>query len=196
MKLFFLPGACSLAPHVAMLELGIKPELERVNPKDKTNLLKYNPKGYVPTLVADKGMVLTEAQVILQYLADQKPEARLIPEWGTTERYKCMEWLNFIATEVHKGFSPLFKDYSEEVKDIFRKVLETKVQYLDEHFARHNYIMGDSMTVADIYAFVVLNWSKFVKWDISRYGNVGKFMERVGERPSVKEAVQVEKRTL
>ncbi|MGE0173777.1 MAG: glutathione transferase GstA [Oligoflexales bacterium] len=195
MKLFFLPGACSLAPHIAMLELGIKPALEKVNPKDKSNLLEYNPKGYVPTLITDDDQVLTEASVILQYLADQKPKAGLMPSVGTWERYQCMEWLNFVATELHKGFSPLFKDYSDEIKTIFRQNLDKRIGHLDQHLATHKYLMGETVTVADIYAYVVLNWTKFVKWDISHHKNVMGFLDAMGNRPAVQEAIQTEKRT-
>lgn len=195
MKLFYFPNACSLAPHILLIELGLKYELERINVKDKTTLLKYNPKGYVPTLVLDNGQVLTEAAVVMQYLADQKPESNLLPKVGTFERYRCQEWLNYIATELHKGFSPLFKfrlQLGEEEQDLFRENLETKLAWVDEHFAKNKFFMGNQFTVADIYGFVVINWSKWVKIDLMKYKNLTGFIERVQARPATQAAIKEE----
>lgn len=189
MKLFYLPGACSLAPHILLNELKIPYELEKMNKADKTSILKHNPKGSVPTLVFDNGKVLTEVAVILQYLADLKPESQLIPTTGTWERYKCQEWLNYVSSEVHKSLGVMFNPgFDENAKNVLRTNAEKKFEFLNNHFSKNDYLMGKDFTVPDIYAFVVLNWSKAVGIDVSKYPNVGKFLERIGSRPSVAES--------
>ena len=147
----------------------------------------------VPTLVLENGKVLTETAVILQYLADLKPELDLIPKAGTWERYKCQEWLNYVATEIHKGIGTLFnKDLDANAKGVFIKTAEKKLTWLNEHFGRNDFFMGKTFTAPDIYAFVTISWSKYVGIDLSQFPNVLGFLERVKSRPSVVEAIKAE----
>lgn len=195
MTLFYLPGACSLAPHILCRELGLPVELKPMPRNDKSELLKYNPKGHVPTLVLPNGQALTEVAAILPYLADQKPEANLIPRAGTWERYRAHEWLNYVATELHKGFNPLFKfkaRMDEATLQLFRDGLHLELQFLDQHFSKNKFLMGETFTVADIYAWVTLSWSQYVKVDVTPHKNVLAFMERVQNRPAVQAAIQAE----
>ena len=165
MKLYYSPGACSLSPHIVSRELGIPLELKKVNNKDKTvegggDYWQVNPRGYVPALVLDNGETLTEGPAIVQYLADQKPEAGLAPRNGTFERYRLQEWLNFLTSEVHKQFSPLFKPNTpEDYKKIAKENLATRFDWLDKQLAGKDYLMGKQFTVADAYLFTVLRWS-------------------------------------
>jgi glutathione S-transferase len=196
MKLFYMPGACSLAPHILLRELNLPFDLERVSHSDKSNLIKYNSKGHVPTLLLEDGQVLTEAAVILQYLADKKPEANLIPRAGTFDRYRVQEWLNYLSTEVHKSFAPLFgmKEWFDESHlDLFRQKIENEMKWLDDQMKGKNYLLGDSLSVADFYCFVLLSWSKHVKVDLSIAPNILGYLERMGNRPTVKAAQEAEK---
>jgi glutathione S-transferase len=198
MKLYYAPGACSLSPHIVSRELGLQVELKKVNNKDKTvegggDYWKVNPRGYVPALELDNGQVLTEGPAIVQYLADQKPESGLAPKNGTLERYRLQEWLNFLTSEVHKQFSPLFKPNTpEEYKTIAKENLATRFDWLDKQLAGKDYLMGKQFTVADAYAFVLLNWTKFQSIDLAKWPNLAAFHKRVGERPKVKEALYAE----
>jgi glutathione S-transferase len=198
MKLYYSPGACSLSPHIVSRELGIPLELKKVNTKDKTvegggDYWQVNPRGYVPALVLDSGETLTEGPAIVQYLADQKPEAGLAPKNGTLERYRLQEWLNFLTSEVHKQFSPLFKPNTpEDYKKIAKEILSTRFDWLDKQLAGKDYLMGKQFTVADAYAFVLLNWTKFHAIDLARWPNIAAFHKRVGARPKVQEALQAE----
>lgn len=198
MKLYYAPGACSLSPHIVSRELGIPLELKKVNTKDKTiegggDYWQVNPRGYVPALVLDNGETLTEGPAIVQYLADQKPEAGLAPKNGTFERYRLQEWLNFLTSEVHKQFSPLFKPNTpEEYKKIAKENLSTRFDWLDKQLAGKDYLMGKQFSVADAYAFVLLNWTKFHNIDLARWPNIAAFHKRVGARPKVQEALQAE----
>jgi glutathione S-transferase len=197
MKLYYAPGACSLSPHIVSRELGIPLELKKVNNKDKTvddgsDYWKVNPRGYVPALVLDSGEVLTEGPAIVQYLADQKPEAGLAPKNGTLERYRLQEWLNFLTSEVHKQFSPLFKPNTpEEYKKIAKENLATRFDWLDQQLKGKDYLMG-KFTVADAYLFVLLNWTRFQSIDLAKWSNLAAFHKRVGARPKVKEALEAE----
>jgi glutathione S-transferase len=197
-KLYFMPGACSLSPHIVLREAGLNFEVEQVDGKTKQtkagqDFLKINPKGYVPTLQLDNGDVLTEGPAIVQYLADQKPESGLAPKSGTFERSRLQEWLNFITTELHKGFSPLFKPTTpEDYKGTVREALFNRIAYVDKQLAGKQYLMGDKFTVADAYAFTVLNWSNFQKLDLTPYANVTAYMARVKARPKVQEALKAE----
>ena len=198
MKLYYAPGACSLSPHIVSRELGIAVELKKVNTKDKTiegggDYWKINGRGYVPALELDNGQVLTEGPAIVQYLADQKPEAGLAPKAGTFERYQLQEWLNFLTSEVHKQFSPLFKPTTpEDYKPVTKQNLATRFDWLDKQLAGKDYLTGKSFTVADAYLFVLLNWTKFQSIDLARWPNLSAFQARVGARPKVQEALTKE----
>jgi glutathione S-transferase len=198
MKLYYAPGACSLSPHIVSRELGIPVELKKVNTKDKTiegggDYWKVNARGYVPALELDDGQVLTEGPAIVQYLADKKPDAGLAPKPGSLERYRLQEWLNFLTSEVHKQFSPLFKPNTpEDYKPIAKQNLATRFDWLDKQLEGKDYLMGKQFTVADAYAFVLLGWTKPTQIDLSRWSNLAAFHKRVGARPKVKEALQAE----
>jgi glutathione S-transferase len=198
MKLYFVPGACSLAPHIVLREAGLSFDMDKVDPATKKtasgeDFNKVNPKGYVPTLKLDDGSVLTEAQVLLQYVADQKPEAGLAPKFGTMERYRLMEWLNFIATELHKGFGPLWNPQTPEaVRESTKANLAKRFDTLEAHFATKPFLMGDTFTIADGYLFTVVNWANFVKVDMSKWPKIGEFMGRVASRPAVQAALKAE----
>ena len=198
MKLYYSPGACSLAPHIALREAGLKFDLEKVDIRTKrtesgADYTQINSKGYVPMLQLDDGRSLTEAVVISQYIADLKPEAGLAPRNGTFERYKVQEWLNFITTEVHKRYSPLFRpDVADEVKQYSRAELKKRLEWLAKQLEGRSYLTGEQFTIADGYLFVMLSWSKFVDVDLTPWPVLGKFLERVAARPKVQEALKVE----
>jgi glutathione S-transferase len=198
MKLYYAPGACSLSPHIVARELGINVELKKVNTKDKTmegggDFWQVNPKGYVPALELDNGKRLTEGPAIVQYLADQKPEAGLAPKAGSYERYELQEWLNFLTSEVHKQFSPLFRPNTpEEYKTIAKENLGKRFDWLDKQLAGKDYLTCKQFTVADAYLFVLSNWTKPTNIDLSKWPNVQAFNKRVAARPKVKEAMQAE----
>jgi glutathione S-transferase len=198
MKLYYSSGACSLSPHIVARELGIPVELQKVNTKDKTiegggDYWKVNGRGYVPALELDNGEILTEGPAIVQYLADQKPDAGLAPKSGTFERYRLQEWLNFLTSEVHKQFSPLFKPNTpDDYKKIARENIATRFDWLDKQLAGKEYLMGRQFTVADAYAFVLIGWSKFQGIDLARWPNLAAYHKRVGARPNVQAALQAE----
>ncbi len=155
--------------------------------------LKINSKGYVPALQLESGQVLTEGPAIVQYLADQKPDARLAPKDGSFERSQLQEWLNFITSELHKGFSPLFKPNTpDEYKRISRDNLSNRIEWLDKQLDGKDYLMGKTFSVADAYAFTVLSWTKPLQFDLSRWPNVTAYLARVGARPKVQEAMRTE----
>jgi glutathione S-transferase len=189
MKLFFSPGACSMSVHIALQETGIGYDTAPVDLKTHKwsggDYFKINPKGYVPALQLDNGEILTEVAVVLQYVADQKPEARLIPQAGTLERYRCQEWLNFISAEIHKGFGPLWDPSSlAAVKEGAINKLNKKFEILAKHLATRDYLMGQQYTVADSYLFTILNWSNFLNVDLTAFPPLLGFMERVKTRPA------------
>ena len=198
MKLFYSPGACSLSPHIVSREAGIPVELQKVDLKARrydggADYTKINAKGYVPALQLDSGQVLTEGPAIVQYLADQKPDARLAPKPGSFERYQLQEWLNFIGTELHKGFSPLFRPNTpDEYKRIAKENLATRIDWLDKQLDGRDFLMGKNFSVADAYAFTILSWSKPLQIDLSRWPNVTAYLARVGARPRVQEALKAE----
>lgn len=197
MKLYFSPGACSLASHLILHELGIKFETVQVNLREHKwsggDFYKINPKGSVPTLQLDNGQILTEGPVILQYLADQKPEAQLIPLAGNFERYRCQEWLNFITSELHKGFSPLFDSQTpEDAKLKSRETLIKKLSFVSSHLATNDFLMGHRYSVADAYLFTILNWTKMVKMDLTTLPPLLGFMERVKTRPATSATMKAE----
>jgi len=198
MKLYYSPGACSLSPHIVLREGGFKFDMEQVDLKEKktksgADFTGVNPKGQVPTLVLDDGKVLTEGPAIVQYLADQKPASGLAPAAGSFDRYRVQEWLNFITSELHKGFTPLFRPNTpEDYKPIARDNLAAKFAVLDKHLAKNQFLMGETFSVADAYAFTVLNWSNFQNIDMAKWPNVKAYMGRVGARPKVQEALKAE----
>jgi glutathione S-transferase len=198
MKLYYSPGACSLSPHIVAKELGLPIETEKADLKTKktasgADFLSINPKGQVPTLVLDDGQVLTEGPVIVQYLADRKPEAGLLPACGSFDRYRVQEWLNTITSELHKGYSPLFgAETPEAFKTIARNNLTKKYRMIDAHLQGKSYLMGDRFTVADAYLFTVTNWAGHVGLDLSGFANIQAFQKRVGERPAVRETLKEE----
>jgi glutathione S-transferase len=195
MKLYFAPGTCSFSPHIALREAGIDVELVRVDIKkhvlaaDGSDFNAINPKGYVPVLELDNGVRLTEGPAIVQYIADLKPESALAPRAGTLERYRLQEWLGFINSEVHKGFSPLFNPATPaEYKSIALKNLSNRLDYLDGHLAKNNYLMGQQFSVADGYLFTVLGWLQWVGLGIEQWPALSAFVERIASRPSVIDA--------
>jgi len=198
MKLYYSPGACSLAPHIVLREAGHAFDLVKVDiPNKKTehgdDYWKINPKGYVPALVLDSGEVLTEVGVVCQYLADQKPETGLAPKFGTMERYHLMEWLNFVATEVHKQIGALFNPkMTPEMKEVQLGVIERRLNALEKMLDGKDYLMGERFSVADAYLFTVLNWSRIHKIDMAKWPKIQAFMARVADRPRVKEAMKAE----
>lgn len=199
MKLYFSLGACSFAPHIVLQELGVSFDTEAVDlgtkvTKSGGDYRAVNPKGYVPALVLDDGAVLTEAAAVLQYLADQKPEAKLAAPWGSMERYRLTEMMTFISSELHKGFSPLFNPKSPaETKAMTVDTLGVRIGWVDKMLEGRSFLMGEQFTIADAYLFTVLGWSRYVNIDLKTWPNVAAFMERVGARPSVQAARATEK---
>jgi len=198
MKLYYAPGACSLAPHIVAREAGLSPDLEKVDLANRTtasgrSFLEVNPKGYVPALQVQDGTVMTEVSALIQYLADQAPQAGLIPAVGTPERYKVLEWIGFISTEIHKGFGPLWNPTTPDaVKQATKEKLFQRFAYLDQQLDGRSYLTGERFTVADAYLFVVVNWTNFHGLSLGDYPNLAGFMERVAARPKVQEALQAE----
>ncbi|MBL0086839.1 MAG: glutathione transferase GstA [Ideonella sp.] len=198
MKLYYSPGACSLSPHIVLHESGLKFEAVLASTKthklaDGTDYYTINPKGYVPLLELDDGQRLSEGPAIVQYIADQAPASGLAPAAGTMARYRLIEWLNFISTELHKGFSPLFNPAMvEDAKPIFRARLVDRFKYVNEQLEGKAYLTGDTFTVADAYLFTVTNWCQYVGVDISGFAHLGAFMGRVAARPAVQAALKAE----
>lgn len=199
MKLYFAPGACSLSPHIVLHEAGLAAETEKVDLATKktasgADYSKVNPNGYVPALQLDDGSVLTEGPAIVQYLADRNPAAKLAPPNGTNARYHLQERLNFISTEIHKSFSPLFKPTTvEEAKKAAIETLNRRYDFVEQLLADRQYLMGADFTVADAYLFTVTNWSRPLKLDLlSARPRLKAYMERVGARPAVQSALKAE----
>jgi glutathione S-transferase len=197
-KLYFTPGTCSLAPHIALREAGLDFDLVRVDIRQRTladggDFLAINPKGYVPVLEIEDGLYLTEVPAILQYIADRKPECGLAPRPGTLERYQLQEWLAFISSELHKAFVPLFRpDTPERFKQSLRESLAMRMGYVAGRLEGRNYLLGDRFTVADGYLFAVLGWGNVVAIDIGQWPPLLAFQERVGQRQSVRDALAAE----
>lgn len=198
MKLYYAPGACSLSPHIVLREAGATFDLSKVDFSNRKtaegeDFNSINPKGAVPALRLDDGEVLTEGAAIVQYIADKQGATQLAPAAGTKERVRLQEWLNFIASEVHKGFSPLFNPKTpEEYRAIVRENLAKKFAYLDKVLASRDYLMSKSFTIADAYLFTIMNWRHMHKVDIAAYKNLSAYLDRVGARPKVREAMQAE----
>lgn len=199
MKLYYAPGACSLAPHIVLRELGKKFELVKVDLGAKKteggkDFNKINGKGYVPTLeINAKGEVLTEVATIVQFLADKAKATKILPKAGTMNRYRAMETLNFVATELHKGIGGLFnKAMPAEGRKIATDRLDLRLGWLDGVLAKNKFIAGKSFSVADAYAFTVLNWGQWVGYDVKKFKNIATYLERVGARPAVQAALKAE----
>lgn len=199
MKLYFSPGACSLAPHIVAHEVGLPLSLEKVDLRSKltasgSNFLDVTAKGYVPALVLDDGSVLTEGQVISQYLADQKPEAGLVPAAGSLARYRLLEWLGYINSELHKSYSPLFNPaLSPEQREERGAYLKRRYQLVEDTLARQPYLLGEQYSIADVYLYTVTNWAGYVKLDLSEFKALAGFQERVAARPAVQAAQAAER---
>jgi glutathione S-transferase len=198
MKLYYSPGACSLSPHIALLEADLPYDLVKVDLKAKTlengdDYLKVNPKGQVPALALDSGELVTEGPVIVQMIADKAAGKHLAPARDSAERYKLLEWLNFITSELHKNFGPMFSPVlSDDAKAFFKERVMGKFKYLDGALAGHDYLMGKQFTVADGYLFTILTWADRMKFDLSAMPNLVAYRDRVAARPKVKEALTKE----
>ena len=195
MKLYYSPGACSLSPHIALLEAGLPYDLVKVDLRTKKlengdDFLKVNPKGQVPALALDSGELVTEGPVIAQMIADKVPSKNLAPARDSAERYKLLGWLNFITSEIHKNIGPLFSPLlSDEAKGVFKDRAMGKFKYVDSQLAGHEYLMGKQFTVADGYLFVMLRWAEAMKFDLSGLSNLMAYKDRVAARPKVEEAL-------
>ncbi|MGO9513337.1 MAG: glutathione transferase GstA [Steroidobacteraceae bacterium] len=198
MKLYYSPGACSLSPHIVLLETGLPFTAEKTDLKSKktekgVDYFTVNPKGSVPALLLDNGQVLTEGPAIVQYIADQKPDSGLAPRAGTFERYRLMEMLNYISSEVHKSFSPLFSpSASADWKKAALENLGRKFDWLSSHIGNQKFLMGDDFTVADAYLFTVLSWSGHAGIELGKWPVLAAYHARVGHRPKVQEALKAE----
>ncbi len=199
MKLYYSPGACSLASHIALRELGLPFEAVRVDLRKKTtesgaDYAAINPKGYVPALELDGGALLTENVAILQYLADQRPAAALAPPNGTLERYRLQEWLGFINSEIHKAFGPLFDPGAPEAaKDAARQRIARRLGFTEQALAGRDYLLGQQFTVADAYLYTVLTWTGFAGIDLGQWPGLKAYQARIAARAAVQAAQAAEK---
>jgi len=196
MRLYYATGTCALSPHIALLEAGLKFDLEKVDIRAKKladggDYLQINPKGYVPALKTDDGQVLTEGPAIVQYIADLKPESGLAPRNGSFERYRLQEWLNFISTEIHKQFSPLFNP-AYESNEYSKGNLSKRFEYLNKLLESRKFLLGDGFTVADGYLYTVLNWAKPLGIDLARWPALASYHAGIASRPKVQEALSAE----
>src|ERR1700722_579125 len=198
MKLYYMKGACSLASYISLNEAGIKFEPIKVDhgtrkTPDGQDFNAINTKGYVPALRLDNGELLTENVAVLQYIADLNPASKLAPAAGTLERYRLMEWLSYINSEVHKSFGPLFSpEVSEDVKKFARANLTKRVDWLEKALGSKTFLMGEQFTVADAYLYVVLGWSSHVGFDLGKWPALKRHNDRVGSRPHVIAALKAE----
>ena len=198
MKLYYSPGACSLSPHIALLEAGLPYDLVKVDLRAKKiengdDYLKVNPKGQVPALVLDNGELLTEGPVIVQVIADKAAGKNLAPSRDSAERYKLQEWLNYITGELHKNFGPMFSPVlADEAKAFFKDRVMGKFKYVDSVLAGRDYLMGKQFTVADGYLFTMLTWADRMKFDLSAMPNLLAYKARIAARPKVQEALAKE----
>ena len=198
MKLYYSPGACSLSPHIVLRETNTPFELVKTDLKTKKtengqDFWRVNPAGYVPALELEDGQILTEGPAIVQYIADTAGATNLAPRSGSIERYKVQSWLNFVAAELHKSFSPLFNgNIPEDCKAVSRDRLLSRMALVDKHLASNDYLTGADFTVADAYAFTVLGWSRPMKIDLSGFGNIADYLARIAARPAVMAAMNAE----
>lgn len=198
MKLYYSPGACSLASHIVAREAGIDITLEKVDPKGKrtergADFLSINPKGYVPALELDNGEVLSEGPVISQFLADSSPESGLVPAHGSMQRYRLQELLGYINSEIHKSYSPLFNPATtDEVREDRKAYLCRRYELIERRLAAQPFLLGEQFGVADAYLFVVTNWARRAELDLSAFPSLLDFQKRVARRPAVVAAMQAE----
>ena len=198
MKLYYSPGACSHAPHILLREAGLSFSLEKVDlgarkTESGADFTQINPNGYVPALQLDNGEVITEGPAIDQYIADQVPAKGLAPANGTPARYKMQSWLNFVSTELHKQFGPLF---AKTTPDDYKKVLIDKIKgrfdTINAHLAKNSFLMGDSFTAPDAYLYTVVGWAKYLDIGLDKWPALKSFMDRVAARPSAQAAAKAE----
>lgn len=198
MKLFYSPNACSLAPHIVLRELGLPFDLIKVDLQQHLTELgedfyRLNKKGQVPVLQLEDGSFLTEGAVISQFLVDQFERKDLLPEINTVERYQTLSWMNFIAAEIHKAYSPFFHEsYGEDSKTIFSTILNKHYAWVDQQLDGQNYLMGSNFTIADIYLFVVTRWADFIGLDLGHFIHLTAFMQRIARRQTVQDAIAAE----
>ena len=197
MKLYYVPAACSLSVQIALHEAGVPHEIEKVDGKKKKtadggDYLAINPRGQVPALVLDDGSLLTEGPAIVQYIADMKPEKNLSPPAGTMAHYRFLEWLNYLTSELHQRFYPLFvfPQFPEEVVETLKQDLAKRFAFISAKLGDKAYLLGDQFTVADGYLFTMLRWPDFVKADLSTWPNLIAFRERIAARPAVQAAMR------
>lgn len=198
MRLYYSPGACSLAPHIVAREAGLPIDLVKVDLAAKTTEIgedyrAINPKGSVPALLLNDGSHLTEGAVISQFIADLAPEAGLLPPAGTLERYRALEWQNFIATELHKGFGPLWrKETPAEMRALAKDMLGMKFAYLDRHLTGRDYLLDSGFCIADAYAFTILSWAPVVGIDLPQWPNLAAYVAQLSVRPKVRASLAAE----
>lgn len=198
MKLFYSPNACSLAPHIVLRELGLPFDLIKVDLQQHLTELgedfyRINKKGQVPVLQLEDGYFLTEGAVISQFLVDQFERRDLLAEINTVERYQTLSWMNFIAAEIHKAYSPFFHEsYGEDSKTIFSTILNKHYAWVDQQLDGQNYLMGSNFTIADIYLFVVTRWADFIGLDLGHFIHLTAFMQRIARRQTVQDAIAAE----
>jgi len=197
MKLYYSPGACSLSPHIVLREAELKFDLIKVERSKQTSdgrdFKLINPKGYVPLLELDNGEYLSEGPAIVQYIADRAPQKQLAPENGSLPRYRLQEWLNYITSELHKSYGPLFYPNTPDVyKPIVKENLAARYEFINASLAGKSYLLGNTFSVADAYLFVVTNWAGHVGLDLSKNTNVVAFQDRVRARPAVQAALEAE----
>lgn len=198
MKLYYSPGACSLSPHIVLREAELELELVKVDTKAKKtakgeDFLAINQKGYVPVLETSDGERLTEGPAIVQYVADLVPQKTLAPRNGTFARYRLQEWLNYITSELHKSFGPLFDPHTpEDYKPVAKAHIIKRLEFVDTALGKQPYLMGEGFTVADAYLFTVTSWTRIVGVDIQHLSRVGELMARMRERPAVQAALRAE----
>jgi glutathione S-transferase len=202
MKLYFAPGVCSLSPHIVFKETGVPFQAVKTDIRAKTfegggDYKTISPLGYVPALQLTDGTILTEGPAIVQYIADQVPNAHMTPAKGSSDHYKMLAWLNFISTEVHKGFTPLLSPaiapkLTDEAKAVFLDRLVARLSHLDKHMATNDYLLGKAFSVADAYCFTTLRWTAGIKLDLAPFPHIQAYMKRVQARPAVQAAMQAE----
>ena len=195
-KLFWLPYGMSMNVQLLLEELGLSYELEKINRSDKTELLRYNPKGHVPTLIVDNTQVLTEAMGILVYLADKYPNGKFIPAEGSDERYQCFSWLAFWGYDIHKSMSFLIrlrKMFTPEIKQAFYEQLDRYMKHIDNHLAKNSFLVSDLYTIADMYTITLNYWVEIAGFDLAPYKNLEKYMERLGNREAVQTTIALQK---
>jgi glutathione S-transferase len=202
MKLYFAPGVCSLSPHIVFKETGVPFQAVKTDIRAKTfegggDYKTISPLGYVPALQLTDGTILTEGPAIVQYIADQAPNAHMTPAKGSSDHYKMLAWLNFISTEVHKGFTPLLSPaiapkLTDEAKAVFLDRLVARLSHLDKHMATNDYLLGKAFSVADAYCFTTLRWTAGIKLDLAPFPHIQAYMKRVQARPAVQAAMQAE----